>query len=163
MGGLSDRCQRNACSRLFDFGASLDQFFNVGLEDLRSRYDGGGITHGVSPFRLPLPCGDSISGLHGVRLTRRILCRCIRDSRVVSWQTPSRLNVARWQTRVAGMALGRHEARADGRAGRIVKYQGRGGYTVKVLPQPVKVILSQIKGCVNNVLCMLESSMISGI
>lgn len=60
------------------------------------------------------------------------------------------------------MALVRHEARADGRAGRIVKEQGRGGFTVKVLPQPVKVILSQTWGCVNNVFYIPESSMISG-
>ena len=52
------------------------------------------------------------------------------------------LNVAQWQTRVAGVALVRHEAQADGQAGRIVNEQGRGGIPVKVLPQPVKVIVA---------------------
>ena len=60
------------------------------------------------------------------------------------------------------MALVRYEARADGRAGRIVKEQDREGATVKVVPQPVKVIVSHTTVYVNNVFCKQESSMISG-
>ena len=56
----------------------------------------------------------------------------------------------------------RYEAQADGRAGRIVKEQGRGGASVKVVPQPVKVILSHTTVYVNNVFYKQESSIISG-
>lgn len=46
--------------------------------------------------------------------------------------------------------------------GRIVKEQYRGGASVKVVPQPVKVIVSHTTVYVNNVFCKRESSMISG-
>lgn len=45
---------------------------------------------------------------------------------------------------------------------RIVKDQDREGVPVKVLPQPVKVIVSHTTVYVNNVFCKQESSMISG-
>lgn len=158
------RCgKRNLGRRLFNGGTGGQQFVNVRLEDL-GRWHGAGLaiggggggigSHSMVSYTFP----PSVWYLY----VWPALCLCIRFPRVVSWQAPCLLTWHNGRCDGQGWRLGAMRRERMGRAGRIVKELGRGGASVKVVPQPVKVIVSQTRGSVNNVFCKQESSMISG-